>query len=54
MILQGNKEIAIKQEGDIGESINMSIDQESIGILMDFLSTGVYRDSIGSTIRETV
>lgn len=53
MILQQNKEIAIKQEGDIGESINMSIDQESIGILMDFLSTGVYRDSVGSTIRET-
>lgn len=55
MILESDqKQVIIEQEGEVEESINMEIDQDSIGMLMGFLSKNIYSDEIGSTIREWV
>lgn len=48
------KQVVLEQEGEVEDSIDMEIDQDSIGILMGFLSKNIYSDSIGSTIREWV
>jgi anti-sigma regulatory factor (Ser/Thr protein kinase) len=52
MVIEKRKEIEYKIDGAELEHVQMSIDQDSIDILMDFLSTGIYKDSIGSIIRE--
>ena len=48
MIIEKRKEIEYKQDGQELEHVQMSIDQDSIDVLMGFLSTGIYRDSMGS------
>lgn len=52
MIIETKKEINIQKDGVELEHVQMSIDQDSIDILMDFLSSGIYKDGIGSVIRE--
>lgn len=54
MVIETKKEINIQNDGVELEHVQMSIDQDSVNILMDFLSSGIYKDSIGSVIRETV
>jgi len=54
MIIESKKEINIQKDGVELEHVQMSIDQESIDILMEFLASGIYKDQIGSIIRETV
>lgn len=54
MIIETRKEINIEKDGAELEHVQMSIDQDSIDILMSFLSSGVYKDEIGSIIRESV
>ena len=52
MILEKQKEAIVVTDGDISESIGMSLDLESAQILMQMLSKNLYSDPIGSTIRE--
>ena len=52
MILEKQKEAMIFADGEINESIGMSLDLDSAQILMQMLSKNLYSDSIGSTIRE--
>lgn len=52
MILNNQKEAIVYSEGDVSESIGMSLDLDSAQILMQMLSKNLYSDSIGSTIRE--
>jgi len=52
MILEKQKEAIILADGDVNESIGMSLDLDSAQILMQMLSKNLYSDSIGSTIRE--
>lgn len=54
MIIETKKEINIQKDGVKLEHVQMSIDQDSIDILMEFLASGIYKDQIGSIIRETV
>lgn len=54
MIIETRKEINIQKDGVELEHVQMSIDQDSIDVLMSFLSSGVYKDEIGSIIRESV
>ena len=54
MELVNQKKIIIESEGDIDDVTDMSIDTESIGLLMQFLSKNIYSDAIGSTVREWV
>lgn len=53
MILESQKNAVIVEEGDINESIDMSLDLDSAQILMQMLSKNLYADAVGSTIRET-
>jgi len=52
MILEKQKEAIVVTDGDISESIGMSLDLDSAQILMQMLSKNLYSDPIGSTIRE--
>jgi hypothetical protein len=52
MILEKQKQANVLVEGQLGESIGMSLDLDSAQILMQMLSKNLYSDSIGSTIRE--
>ena len=52
MILEKQKESKVIVDGDVNESIGMSLDLDSAQILMQMLSKNLYSDSIGSTIRE--
>jgi hypothetical protein len=52
MILEKQKEAMVFADGEINESIGMSLDLDSAQILMQMLSKNLYSDSIGSTIRE--
>lgn len=52
MILEKQKEAMIFADGEINESIGMSLDLDSAQILMQMLSKNLYSDPIGSTIRE--
>ena len=52
MIIETRKEINIQKDGVELEHVQMSIDQDSIDILMEFLSSGIYKDQIGSIVRE--
>lgn len=52
MILEKQTEANILIEGDVQESIGMSLDLDSAQILMQMLSKNLYSDGIGSTIRE--
>jgi hypothetical protein len=52
MILEKQKEAHILQEGQLQESIGMSLDLDSAQILMQMLSKNLYSDDIGSAIRE--
>jgi len=52
MILEKQKEAIVISEGEVNESIGMSLDLDSAQILMQMLSKNLYSDSIGSTIRE--
>jgi len=52
MILEKQKEANILVDGEINESIGMSLDLDSAQILMQMLSKNLYSDGIGSTIRE--
>lgn len=54
MELVNQKKIIIESEGDIDDVTDMSIDTESIGLLMQFLSKNIYSDAVGSTVREWV
>lgn len=53
MILEQQKQSTVLQEGDVNESIGMSLDLDSAQFLMQTLSKNLYSDEIGSTIRET-
>lgn len=53
MILNEQKQSTVLQEGDVNESIGMSLDLDSAQFLMQTLSKNLYSDEIGSTIRET-
>lgn len=52
MILEKQKEAQILTNGDLQESIKMSLDLDSAQFLMQMLSKTLYSDSIGSTVRE--
>lgn len=52
MILEKQKEANVLNEGQIQESIGMSLDLDSAQILMQMLSKNLYSDDIGSAIRE--
>ena len=52
MILEKQKESKVIVDGNVNESIGMSLDLDSAQILMQMLSKNLYSDSIGSTIRE--
>lgn len=52
MILTKQTEAIIQEEGQVQETIGMSLDMDSAQILMQMLSKNLYSDSIGSTIRE--
>ena len=54
MIIQEQKQREVIKQGDIGDTTEMSIDQDSIGLLMTFLSKNIYSDPIGSCCREIV
>lgn len=54
MILQEQKNINIQKSGEVEKSTSMTIDTNSIHLLMGFLSKNIYSDAIGSTIREWV
>ena len=53
MIIENQqKQVEIQTDGEASQSIDMVIDESSIGILMNFLSKNIYSDPIGSPIRE--
>jgi HSP90 family molecular chaperone len=52
MIIEKQKEAIVLADGDVSESIGMSLDLDSAQILMQMLSKNLYSDAIGSTIRE--
>jgi len=52
MILEKQKEASIIVDGEVSDSIGMSLDLDSAQVLMQMLSKNLYSDSIGSTIRE--
>jgi HSP90 family molecular chaperone len=52
MILEKQKDAQILTNGDLQESIKMSLDLDSAQFLMQMLSKTLYSDSIGSTVRE--
>ena len=52
MILEKQKEANVLNDGQIQESIGMSLDLDSAQILMQMLSKNLYSDDIGSAIRE--
>lgn len=52
MILEKQTEAKVLSEGNIEESIGMSLDLDSAQILMQMLSKNLYSDAIGSTVRE--
>lgn len=54
MILEQQKQAEVIQQGNIDETIKMSLDMDSVNFLMGMLSKNLYSDAIGSTIRETV
>jgi HSP90 family molecular chaperone len=51
MILEQGKAAEVILDG-VDESINMGIDAGSTAVLMDILSQGLYKDPIGSIVRE--
>jgi len=53
MILQKQKEAEILVQGEVQDTIGMSLDLDSAQMLMQMLSKNLYSDDIGSTIRET-
>jgi len=55
MIIENQqKQVEVELDGEASQSIDMVIDESSIGILMNFLSKNIYSDPIGSPIREWV
>lgn len=54
MILQNQNKRELIRDGEELVSTQMTIDPDSVGILMDFLSKNIYSDYEGSTVRETV
>lgn len=52
MILEKQTEAIVQQDGEINESIGMSLDLDSAHVLMQMLSKNLYSDAIGSTVRE--
>jgi len=52
MILEKQTEALVQQDGEINESIGMSLDLDSAHVLMQMLSKNLYSDAIGSTVRE--
>ena len=55
MILEQQKQATVLSEGEQQETIKMSLDLDSAQFIMqELLSKGIYSDTIGSTIRETV
>jgi hypothetical protein len=52
MILEKQTDALVYENGEVEESIGMSLDLDSAQILMQMLSKNLYSDAIGSTIRE--
>jgi hypothetical protein len=52
MILEKQTDAVVYENGEVEESIGMSLDLDSAQILMQMLSKNLYSDAIGSTIRE--
>lgn len=52
MILEKQTEALVQQDGEINESIGMSLDLDSAHVLMQMLSKNLYSDAVGSTVRE--
>jgi DNA topoisomerase VI subunit B len=52
MILEKQTESHVLEEGEVNDSIAMSLDLDSAQILMQMLSKNLYSDGIGSTVRE--
>lgn len=53
MIAKEQKEALVLQDGEVEESVSMSLDENSTQLLMKMLSKNLYSDPIGSTVRET-
>ena len=52
MILEKQHEAEVLVEGEVSETIAMSLDLDSTQMLMQMLSKNLYSDEIGSTVRE--
>lgn len=53
MILEQQKQAEVIQQGNIDETIKMSLDLDSVDFIMQMLSKNLYSDPIGSLIRES-